>query len=138
MKKENCYSELTRSFEAHEVDNNSFHHAEHVQVAFELLDKYDFIDATSIYAKGIRALATDMGVPQKFNLTITYAFMSLIAERMVDSSASNFEDFMELNPDLMSKTILTKWYSADRLSSEIARNVFLMPVPIEVGLANVS
>jgi len=122
------YSEITRAFEAHDVDNNNFHHAQHIQVAYELLNKYDFIDAASVYAKGIRALATKAGAPRKFNLTITYAFMSLIAERMLSSSKNNYEDFVEENTDLMSKNVLKKWYSTDRLQSDTARTVFLMPM----------
>ena len=118
---------LTRSFEAHDLDNTTFHHAEHVQVAFDLLNKYDFIDAASIYAKGIRAIAARAGAPHKFNLTITYAFMSLIAERMTQSSYKDIADFFDRNPDLLSREILSKWYGPERLQSDAARSVFLMP-----------
>lgn len=123
------FSDLTRSFEAHRVDNTQFGHAEHVQVAFELLQKYDFIDAAATYAKGIRTIATKAGAPQKFNLTITYAFMSLIAERMTDTDTQDFAQFATQNPDLFSKNVLAKWYAPDRLTSETARGVFLMPEP---------
>lgn len=120
-------SEITRAFEAHAIDNTTFAHAEHIQVAFDLLRKYDFIDAAAIYAKGIRTLATNAGAPGKFNLTITYAFMSLIAERMAGNSDQNFNEFVSENPDLMSKNVLGKWYGNDRLNSDLARGVFLLP-----------
>jgi hypothetical protein len=122
-------SELTSSFETHDIDNTRFKHAEHVQVAFELLGKYDFIDAAATYAKGVRSIAAKAGAPQKFNLTITYAFMSLIAERKDGSSPSAFPEFAKQNPDLMSKDVLAKWYSSDRLRSDAARSIFLMPEP---------
>ncbi len=118
---------LTRAFEAHQIDNSTFDHPAHVQVAFELLNKYDFIDASAIYAKGIRALAAQAGAPDKFNLTITYAFMSLIAERMTQTSDGGFETFIAANPDIMDKTILGRWYGADRLHSASARSIFLLP-----------
>ncbi len=120
-------ADITRSFEAHAIDNTTFGHAEHVQVAFDLLRKYDFIDAAAIYAKGIRALAAKAGAPDKFNLTITYAFMSLIAERMAKSSDRSYDDFVAAHPDLMSKSVLSNWYSSDRLNSALARGVFLLP-----------
>lgn len=120
------YSDLTRSFEAHEIDNTTFHHDQHIIVAFELFTKYDFIDATAIYAKGIRTLATNAGAPQKFNATITYAFMSLIAERMEQSERASFEDFKSRNPDLLSKNALEKWYSPEQLNTDAARKIFLM------------
>ncbi|MEO3431648.1 hypothetical protein [Inquilinus sp. CAU 1745] len=131
------YSDLTRAFEAHEIDNAAFRHAEHVTVAFGLLKRYDFIDAAAIYARGIRTLASKAGAPGKFNLTITYAFMSLIAERMAGSACDDAERFIQDNPDLMSKDILAKWYAPDRLHSDIARSTFLMPVASKDGLAEV-
>lgn len=121
------YSELTRSFEAHELHNASFHHADHVQVAHDLLCKYDFIDAVAIYAKGIRTLATKAGAPQKFNTTITYAFMGLIAERMATARLSDFASFVSENPDLLSKNALGKWYTSERLQSDLAPKIFLLP-----------
>lgn len=120
-------SEITKAFEAHCIEDASFHHAEHVLVAFDLLRKYDFIDAAAIYAKGIRAITTRAGAPQKFNLTITYAFMSLIAERLAMSPTPEFEVFASANADLMSKTLLEKWYGSERLHTDLARAVFLLP-----------
>jgi hypothetical protein len=121
------YSDLTRSFEAHNVDAAAFHHVDHVQVACELLTKYDFIDATAAYARGIKSIAAKAGVPDKFSATITYAFMSLIAERMARSKGEPFEAFLGKNPDLLSKNVLAKWYAPERLNSDIARKIFLMP-----------
>jgi hypothetical protein len=121
------YSEISRNFESHAVDNTKFGHAEHVRVAYELLKKYDFIDASSLYAKGIKAIATKAGAPEKFNTTITYAFMGLIAERMAIQRPQCFDDFVDLNPDLMTKTVLEKWYPLERIQSDIARRVFLLP-----------
>jgi hypothetical protein len=126
-------SDLLRAFEAHEIDNATFRHAEHVKVAFGLLKKYDFIDAAALYAKGIRQLASDAGAPHKFNLTITYAFMSLIAERMIGTACDDAERFIEDNPDLMRKDVLAKWYAPDRLHSDTARGTFLMPMAPEGG-----
>jgi hypothetical protein len=121
------YSDITRAFEAHAIDNSRFHHAEHVRVAFDLLEKSDFIEAAATYAKGIRAIATKAGAPQKFNLTITYAFMSLIAERMAVKPGGSFEEFVSENADLMSKEVLERWYSHERLHSDVARRVLLLP-----------
>lgn len=125
------YSEITRLFEAHDLDNTAFHHADHVQVAHDLLCKYDFTDAVAIYAKGIKTLATKAGAPQKFNTTITYAFMSLIAERMAAAKPCKFDHFVSENPDLLSKNTLGKWYSSDRLQSDLARSIFLLPTVLD-------
>lgn len=120
-------ADITNAFEAHAIDNTNFGHAEHVQVAYDLLRKYDFIDAAANYAKGIRTLAAKAGAPDKFNLTITYAFMSLIAERLASSQTSAFEAFVAENPDLMAKSALSQWYPKERLNSALARRIFLLP-----------
>ena len=118
---------ITIAFEAHEIDNTAFHHADHVRVAFDLLAKYDFIDASAVYAKGIRTLAAKAGAPKKFNLTITYAFMSLIAERLANGPSRDFDAFVGANPDVMSKDVLMKWYDSKRLHTDTAREIFLLP-----------
>ena len=118
---------MTRQFLAHAIDNTNFHHTDHVRVAFDLLHQHDFIDAACLYAKGIRTIAANAGAPQKFNLTITYAFMSLIAERMHPDQDCDFEGFVAANPDLMSKEALYKWYGTERLHTDTARSVFLLP-----------
>ena len=38
-----------------------------------------------------------------------------------------FDAFMEQNQDLLSRNVLAKWYSSERLQSDLARSVFLMP-----------
>lgn len=96
-------------------------------MAFDLLGKFDFIEAAATYARGIRAIAAKAGSPEKFNLTITYAFMSLIAERMSADPQVSFEKFASDNADLMSKSVLAGWYSDDRLHCDTARKVFLLP-----------
>lgn len=120
-------SDLTQAFLARQMDPGAFHHAEHVQVAFDLLEAHDFIDASAIYARGLQAIAALAGVPEKFNLTIAYAFMSLIAERRAGMKGHGFATFAEQNADVMSKAALAGWYAESRLHSDLAREVFLMP-----------
>ena len=125
-------SDLTQAFVARRLDPGSFHHAEHVQVAFDLLEAHDFIDASAIYARGLQAIAAQAGGPEKFNLTITCAFMSLIAERCAGMTGHGFSAFSEQNPDVMSKAALAGWYAEGRLHSDLAREVFLMPQALVV------
>jgi len=121
------YGKLVQSFEARDLDAGGFRHVDHVGVAYEMLRKYDFMDATVKYAENIKTIATKAGVPDKFNATITLAFMSLIAERMGTTRHADYDDFISQNQDLNSKDMLRKWYSPERLQSDLARNVFLMP-----------
>lgn len=121
------YSELLRQFEAREIDAATFGHREHVQVAFEMLHKYDYLDACALYSNNIRQMATQAGASKKFNVTITFAFLSLIAQRLGESKGLDFESFIDANVDLLNRGILEQWYRAEELSSEFARTHFLLP-----------
>ena len=121
------YKELAKSFEACDIDASDFSHADHVGVAYEILRRYDFLDASVRYSNSIKTIATAAGAEQKFNTTITLAFLSLIAERMETTAHDSYEEFLEKNPDLFKGNVLTKWYSPDRMQSDLARAVFLMP-----------
>ncbi|MFQ5634926.1 MAG: hypothetical protein ACE5G3_06310 [Gammaproteobacteria bacterium] len=119
--------DLLRRFERGEIEPASFGHRDHVKVACEMLGQYDFVDACTRYTAAIRAMAESAGAPQKFNATITFAFMSLIAERKSRAGSADVDSFLASNPDLLDKNLLRRWYSEERLVSQLAREQFLLP-----------
>ncbi len=121
-------SPLTQKFLDHSVDPESFGHEQHVHVAYDLLRGHDFLEAVVRYVGGIRAIANNAGVPGKFHMTVTLAYLSLIAERMASSEHSSFERFFKDNADLLSKDALSPWYAPDRLNTALARKQFVLPV----------
>ena len=121
------FSKLTQQFEIHEIDPGAFRHIDHIGVAYEMLHKHDFLTTSTQYAEAIKSMATQAGVPEKFNLTMTLAFLSLIAERIHTTQHSNFDEFIDQNEDLLSKRVLENFYSAERLQSDLARKLFLLP-----------
>jgi hypothetical protein len=120
-------TDLLTQFENLEIDPGKFGHREHVQVAFEMLHKYSYIEACARYANAINTMAANAGAPDKFNVTITFAFLSLIAERIHGSYWSSFNEYLSQNEDLLARDALGKWYSRDELQSEYARTHFLLP-----------
>ena len=128
------YEAYSEQFEQASIDPADFSHIDHIGVAWTLLGKYEFLDAMVIYSKSIKAIADKAGVPGKFNLTITIAFLSLIAERRKHSDTNDFSVFIAGNEDLLDGNPLANWYSKARLSVDVAREVFLMP-DIKNGLS---
>lgn len=120
-------NERVSAFKAGDIDPTRFGHLDHVRVAYELLNRQDFFHAASDYATGIRRIAAKAGVPEKFNATITLAYLSLIAERMGAFVHADCEDFMARNPDLLTMEALGKLYSQTRLHSDLAKSCFLLP-----------
>jgi hypothetical protein len=121
------YSKLTQDFESHKIDPSTFRHIDHIRVAYEMLHKHGYLTTSTKYSEAIESMATEAGVPEKFNLTITLAFLSLIAERIHSTEHSSFDEFIARNEDLMSRSVLEKMYSPERLQSDLARKMFLLP-----------
>lgn len=117
---------LLQKFESGEIVLSSFGHREHLQTAWEMLQAYPFIEAVARYASQLQCLATAAGAPEKFNLTVTVSFLSLIAEAMEASPDLEFDRFYEAHPELRQNP-LKRWYSDQRLGSNLAHRVFLMP-----------
>jgi hypothetical protein len=105
----------------------AFTHADHFAVAFEALRRHPFEEAHAVVTDGIRALASRAGVPEKFNATITFAYMSAIAERMARAPGDDLERFLADNADLLDRAFLTARYTPDRLASPLARTTPLLP-----------
>ncbi len=109
------------------LDPESFSHRDHVGVAFVALDRFEFFEALYRLADGLRDLATRAGVPEKFNATITFYFMSLIAERRSSAPCGSATDFIEANPDLLESAIIGDVMRGPRMQSDLAKSVPLFP-----------
>jgi hypothetical protein len=61
--------------------------------------------------------------------TITCAYFFLIRERMAGGGGPVWEEFAQINPDLLTWKggILTRYYCEPTLASELAREVFILP-----------
>lgn len=113
------------ALDAGRLDPAGFRHRDHIALGYEALRQDDFFTASARIARGLRELAEKAGVPEKFNATITHAFMSLIAERMREGET--VEAFVARNRDLVNGAALRSRYSAERLGEWRARRVALMP-----------
>jgi hypothetical protein len=123
-------SEALRRFLRGETDAESFRHADHVRMAFEILSHHpNFLTAAGAFSSSLRQIAARAGNANAYHETITLAFLSLIAERLACDSYRNFEQFAEANPELLDKTVLARWYDAARLASPVARATFVLPAP---------
>lgn len=110
-----------------EIVPSEFPHREHVHVGFEMLKRHDFPETVLLFSRTLRAMAHKAGRPEAFHQTVTIAFLSLIAERMEAAHAADFAAFAQANPDLLEKSVLGRWYGAERLASAAARRTFLLP-----------
>src|ERR1700685_41060 len=123
-------TEWMEAFEKCALPNGSFHHKEHVKMAFLYLKKFAPLEALGRFSSGLARFATAHGKPDLYNETITWAFFLLIRERIARAnSPQTGAKFSASNADLLrwNESILKKYYRPETLASTLAKSVFLFP-----------
>jgi hypothetical protein len=113
-------------FLAGRLPAREFGHRQHVQAAHALLLDCDFAEAARLYSRAIRTMAVAAGDPGKFNMTITVAMLSAIAERMRTANR-DFDSFASHHAELFDPEFLLGHYSKERLQCDLARTTFILP-----------
>jgi hypothetical protein len=122
--------EFTAGFEDCSLANESFHHADHVRMAYLYLCRYPALEAIQRFSSALVKFAAAKNKPDLYHETITWAFLFLIRERMARTGhIQTWSEFAESNADLMSwkHNILRKYYRDETLASDLARHMFLFP-----------
>ena len=121
------YAQKLDALVADTLDAEDFSHLDHVGVAYEALRGHEFFEAVTIVAQGLSRLTVRAGVPEKYNATLTFAAMSLVAERMKTEPCASAEEFVARDGSLFSGGFLTEQFPKARLGSDIAREIALLP-----------
>jgi hypothetical protein len=121
--------QIVHCFETNAIPEHSFHHADHVRLAFAYLAIYPPLQALENFSAALKRFATARGKSQLYHETITHAYFFLIRERMARCSTANWDEFADRNPDLLiwKNGILTRYYHESTLQSDLARTVFVFP-----------
>lgn len=122
--------DLLRRFEDATLPAASFHHREHVRVAWLYLRQEEPVAALSRFSEGLKRFAAAKGATGLYHETITWAYLLLIRERMErEGAGATWGEFAERNPDLLrwKPSILDRYYRPETLGSELARRAFVMP-----------
>jgi hypothetical protein len=118
------------SFEDCSLANESFHHSDHVRMAFLYLRRYPALEALQRFSTSLIRFATAHGKPELYHETITWAFLLLIRERLARTGwQQTWTEFAAGNGDLLNwkDNALKKYYRGETLSSDLARSTFLLP-----------
>lgn len=120
------YDHMLAALDAGTLPAEGFTHRDHVGVTVAALKQGDFYDALARIARGLQRLAGNAGVPEKFNATVTFAFVSLIAQR-VDGGCDSTEAFLRDNPDLLTGNPLDGLYPEGQADTPLAKRVPVLP-----------
>jgi hypothetical protein len=124
-------ADLIAQFECGATRPESFHHADHVRLAFEYLSRYSALEALARFSDALKHFALAHGKANLYHETITWAYILLIRERMArgGGGVQTWNEFAALNPDLLlwKGGVLSKLYRDETLDSEFARHTFVFP-----------
>lgn len=106
-----------------------FDHGGHVRAAWLLLQRLPLDRAVTETCDAIARLANRLGVPGKYNRTLSEALVRLMAYRGGADAALCWNDFLAANDDLMkdARGVLARHYSDAVLNSQAARRHFVPP-----------
>lgn len=122
-------SDFLAGFEACELPPVAFNHLGHLRVAWICLRKYPTDEAERRVCTGIERFAVRLGVPGKYNQTLTMALLRLMAHGGAADQARSFSAFLAGNPELLedAKGVLARYYSPGCLESVEAKRSFSSP-----------
>ncbi|HEY6766312.1 MAG TPA: hypothetical protein VI386_16265 [Candidatus Sulfotelmatobacter sp.] len=121
-------------FEQGLVPAESFHHTDHVYLAFAYLMKYPVLEALERFVNALKRFAAAHAKARLYHETITFACFFLIREAIARSGVNDWEQFCIFHPELLlwKNSILTRYYNEATLKSDLARKVFIFPEKIDV------
>ena len=123
--------ELIAQFEDGATPAATFHHADHVRLAFEYLCRYSVLEALQRFSEALQRFAAAQGKAQLYHETITWAYLLLIRERIARAGGGepNWLEFAERNADLLvgKGGVLATLYRQETLDSDLARQTFVLP-----------
>lgn len=121
---------LVRKFEECTLSGKDFNHRNHVRLAWIYLHESEPLAALARFSRNLKLFAASLGKANLYHETITFTYFFLIHERIKRSEESQtWEQFAASNPDLLlrQKEILKKYYRAETIASDFARDVFVLP-----------
>ena len=118
--------ELIAGFEAASLP--AFPHADHVRLTILYLTRYGRDETQKKLFEGLRRFAAAKGVPEKFHITMTIAWLDLVDDaRRRHPEARDPSALVTACPELLNRDALLRFYSADRLFSDEARQRWVPP-----------
>jgi hypothetical protein len=105
-----------------------FGHREHLRLAWlALADTGSISEAQGEVSRIIRQFAAVHGVPQKYNQTVTDAWVLIVAHCRAAQPTAGFDEMLRARPILMDKRALMRHYTSRTLASAAARESWVEP-----------
>lgn len=104
-----------------------FGHRQHVHLTWLAVKRYGTAAAVDLVSEGIQRTARYAGVPQKYNATVSRAWVELVGHHAAEGETGGFDAFAGRNPALLDKKLLTRFYRPSTLAGVPARTGWVEP-----------
>lgn len=106
---------------------DTFGHREHVHLTWLAVRRAGMPAAVAVVSEGIRSTARYAGAPQKYHVTVSRAWVELVAHHVAEDPIPDFTAFAGRNPELLDKRLLTRFYRNTTLAGARARTGWVEP-----------
>ena len=115
-------------FENCSYPGGSFHHEDHLRLAWLYLQRYSSRDAENRIAESILRFASNLGAAEKYHHTLTVGWMRLVeSARRLTPHVRDFHAFLDAHHWLLKRDALLSFYSREVLISPAAREGWVEP-----------
>lgn len=116
-------------FATQKLPTRYFDHEAHLRLAWIHVSQYGAEQAEQNLCQQIKDYAISLGVPEKYNETVTIASVRIIDAYCKASGETTFEGLLACFPELTTnfKEIIARCYSTDVFRSPEAKKAFVEP-----------
>jgi hypothetical protein len=104
-----------------------FGHREHLHLTWLAVRRLGVAAATDLVSDGIRETARYAGAPQKYHVTMSRAWVEMVAFHVAEADAPTFDEFAAHHRALLDKRLLSRFYSSAVLAGPAARTRWVEP-----------
>ena len=104
-----------------------FGHREHVHLTWLAVRHFGPARAVDVISDGIQRTARYGGAPQKYNATVSRAWVELIAHHVAEGPEDDFRRFVSHHAALLDKRLLLRFYRSTTLAGHQARVGWVEP-----------
>jgi hypothetical protein len=122
------------AFEMGQIANQSFHHRDHLRLAWVQIRRLGLDSATDRVTSMIRHFAAHHGAADRYNDTMTRFWLRVVGLAIIRHPELRFAALMDAEPHLLDKTLPFRHWSQERIMATEARAHWVEPDLIPMPL----
>jgi len=124
------------AFHSGQIANQSFHHRDHLRLAWVQIRRLGLERASEVVTTGIRRFAAHHGSADRYNDTMTRFWLRLVGLGISRHPELSFEQLLATEPHLLDKSLPFKHWSRERLTGQEAKHGWVDPDLIQLPAAS--